>query len=200
MARPFRLHLQIIVALLCAVIGSFCYAQNYGTTKAELGLLPEYCKFVQGGDLGKEDFSSPSVNAQKYIARWGSNHWHLHHFCWAKVKQMRSMKYSASLQQKQGLREQAIGDLDYSIRHSTSDFELLPDLETNRGILLVLLNRDRDAIVAFKNALEHSAKFAPAYTELIAVLRKQGDKEGAKKVFDLAIANGISMAKFEEIK
>jgi hypothetical protein len=178
-----------LTVLLCALLP---VASALDLTEAERSLLPPYCKFTQL--IGNEVTHAWSPGAQRYVNRWGGkNQSHLHHFCWAKANYARSLRARASPQERRSMRESAIGDLNYSIRESTPDFELHPEMQTLRGVLLGLIGRGPEAESAFKTALEHNAKYVPAYVELIALYKATGKKAEEKATREKASQEGVTL-------
>jgi tetratricopeptide (TPR) repeat protein len=173
-------------ALSISVLASLAFSaaraeDNLSGTATEQRLMPEYCRYTHPTELYIKGTGTLSEGGKRWIAINGEgNQKHIHHFCWAMVRLIRSHGAGATAQVRKHLRETAIGDIDYSIENSTAGFRLLPELWTKRGTTLTLLNRDAEAMKSFQNALAASPKYVPAYVELADLLRRKGDLAGAR--------------------
>ncbi len=178
----------VLIALMGLGISAARAEDNLSGSPTEQRLLPEYCKYTHPTELYIKGTGTLSEGGKRWIAINGEgNQKHIHHFCWAMVRLIRSHAAGATAQVRKHLRETAVGDIDYSIENSTAGFRLLPELWTKRGTTLMLLNREAEAMKSFQNALAASPKFVPAYVELADLLRRKGDMAGARTI----LKNGI---------
>jgi hypothetical protein len=185
--RNFFLLLTGIASVLMAP-----WAHSLELTEPEKALLPAYCHNTQL--IGGEVTYAWTPAAQRWVNRWGAkNHSHLHHFCWAKANYARSLRARTPAMERKAMRESAIGDINYSIQHSTPDFELHADMHTLRGVLLNMNGRVAEAESSLKAALTYNAKYVPAYVELIALYKSSGNKSEERGIRAKAAELGVSI-------
>jgi tetratricopeptide (TPR) repeat protein len=185
-SRPRPLLLCSVLLALVSSKSSFAFDPNGNAN--ERPLLPEYCAYTHPTGLFIKGTGTLSEGGKKWIAIHGDgNQKHIHHYCWAMVRLMRSHSAQATAQARKHLRETALADIDYSIEFSTLDFPLLAELLVRRGTTLTLLNRRPEAISSFKEAIKVNPKYAPAFYELAHMQWREGDRAGAQATIDLGL-------------
>lgn len=160
-----------------------------GWTDAELALTPAYCQDVQTMRYG-DAYSNTSPNAAKWVAQMGKGFWALHHYCWANINLIRADKPSVAPVDRQGMREGAIGDMEYVIHNTPPDFILLPEIYTRMGQVHLLLKHEPEAQASFAKARELKPDYWPAYFQWAQHLAAVGQKAQARKVLE----DGLSYA------
>ena len=75
-----------------------------------------------------------------------------------------------------------IDDFDYSLRNSSKDFILRPEIFTRKGEVELMVGLAGAAYDSFRLAREHKPDYWPAYSKWAAVLIKSGQKVDAKKL------------------
>jgi tetratricopeptide (TPR) repeat protein len=150
-------------------------------TEAEMALIPAYCKDANTfGYGGTADSMSP--NAPKWVAMMGKGFWSIHHYCWALINLMRIQSPTAPPNVKQFVRETALGDLDYVIQNSPTDFILLPEIFTKKGQIQLDLKDPVAANASFAKARSIKPDYWPAYTRWARYLQFIGQKADAKQL------------------
>jgi tetratricopeptide (TPR) repeat protein len=174
---------------LFVFLPQYVIAQSIDGNANERSLLPEYCAYTNTTGMYLRGTGIVSEGAKKWFAINGeSNQKHIHHYCWAMLRLLRSHSAQASNQVKKNLRDSALADIDYSIENSTADFPLLAELLTRKGTTLTLLNRRREAFAAFKDAIKTKPTHAAAYYELAHLQWREGDSASAQAT----IASGLT--------
>jgi tetratricopeptide (TPR) repeat protein len=120
----------------------------------------------------------------------GRGFWAVHHYCWAQIRLMRIQGPSTSQVVKQGTRELALGDLNYVVANSPSDFILLPEIYTKMGQLQLDLKRPLAANKSFAMARSLKPDYWPAYFHWAWYLHTVGQRANAKQLTE----EGLSYA------
>lgn len=149
-------------------------AQPTNVADSEIALLPPYC-------ADKEWGSRPAnpVNQARRAAQLGPSWAGLHHYCWGLVSVRRATMGNLSPAMKRHLIETAVGDYQYTIRHSTPDFVLLPEILLRLGEAYVLLGDPASAISAFEASLAKKPDYWPARLAAADLLVKLRMREQA---------------------
>jgi len=181
---------RAVVAIAAVVCSMSAVAQlPPNITTAEMALIPAYCKDANSfGYGGTSDSMSP--NAPKWVAMMGRGFWAVHHYCWAQIRLLRIQGPSTPQVIKQGMRELAVGDLNYVIEHSPPDFILLPEIYTKMGQVQLDLKQPANADASFAKARALKPDYWPAYFHWAWYLQNAGQKATAKQV----VEEGLSYA------
>lgn len=162
--------------------------QPSNITKAEMGLIPEYCADSQTFGYG-DAYYNTSPNAPKWVGLMGKGFWAIHHYCWALINLSRAQKPSMPPNMRYWTREGVLADLNYVIQNTSPDFVLLPEIYTKMGEVLVLLKRPTEARDAFDKARALKPDYWPAYFQWAEYLRSIGRKAEARQVVEEGLSN-----------
>lgn len=174
-----------ILMLLCTT--SFAN-QPSDITAGEMALIPAYCPDTQGFKYG-DAYSNTSPRASYWVGLMGKSFWHTHHYCWALLNLRRSEAAGRTPQERRGLREGAVGDLNYVINNSAPNFVLLPEIFTKLGEVHLVLGNIGAAYEAFLHARELNPGYWPAYSRWVSVLIQTGQKVEAKLLVKAGLAH-----------
>ena len=153
----------------------------------ELDALPPYCPHTMGFDYS---FSNKSPRAPYWEAVMGFDLWKVHHYCWALMSLKRAESRTMPLEQRRHIWIDAIGDMDWTVRNSSANFALLPEIHLRMGEVQLLLGSQTGAYNEFLRARQLKPDYWPAYSSWAAVLIKLGLKVEAKKL----VAEGLGYA------
>jgi tetratricopeptide (TPR) repeat protein len=183
-----RIALPLIAAagLLLASTSSHALKPE-NITPAEMALIPKYCPDTNTfGYGGTADTQSP--NAPKWVALMGKGFYRVHHYCWALIALLRAERPTVSKQEKIGIWEGAMSDLQYVIDYAPPDFVLLPEIYTKMGEVELKLNRPREAETHLTKAVALKRDYWPAYVKWGEYLKNTGHKAEAKRVTEEGLA------------
>ncbi len=182
------------IVVFALVIGfSWAYPSQFSTdtvTREEWPLLPTWCRHTQAPNPygPTENAVAPSPKAQRLINTIGIDGWKaVHHYCWGLAKLHRSFRAGLSSTERDFLRNGAIGEIDYVLEHSPTNFILRPELLAKKGSILLLLGMDRQAEDELKAAIGMYPAYWPSYGYLADVYLKQGNKDAARKVLKVGL-------------
>jgi tetratricopeptide (TPR) repeat protein len=164
-------------------------------TKAEIALLPPYCAHTQpDGLLGsRESQTNPSPKAQRWMEFLGggpghdNNLWKIHHYCWALIRMARAEKFNITRQDRRHEWSLVVGEIDYTMEHSTPDLVLLPEMWLNRGRALVRLGQHEEALQSFARAIEIKPDYWPPYVDSANILAARGATAQAIRLLEDAL-------------
>lgn len=152
--------------------------------RAEDRLLPTECLYTNST---AHSVARPDVYAA-LVQRYGEGWTHMHHYCTALRLTLEYHRRGHSPQRRATLGNRIIGELDYVIRNSPPDFELLPMVLTRKIESLTLLGRAREA---FETAIELTERFpdlAEGHARVAAMMRRAGRAAEADAVLARARA------------
>jgi tetratricopeptide (TPR) repeat protein len=174
-------HRMIAVSVVGLIFGAMNFAhagKPENINQGEMALIPPYCADTQGFKYGNASYN-PSPRAGYWVGLMGPSFWDMHHYCWALLA-LRRAAGATSAQQRRGLWESAVGDIQYVVKNSSPNFVLLPEILVTLGGVYVLLSNVSAAYDAFLRARELKADYWPAYSDWAEVLIKSGQKSQAK--------------------
>ena len=178
--RLFGLALFTLAILLCRPIMA---GTPPNVTQGELDQLPPYCPHTMGFGYAMSG-PNTSPKASYWVAILGSDHWKLHHYCWALVNIRRYENRTLPPQVRKHLLTVAVSDIDWTIKNSTRELVLLPEIYTRLGEVHLLLTDVGAAYDAFLHARQIKPDYWPAYTNWANALIKSGMKADAKKLVE----------------
>ena len=161
-----------------AVLSSHALADEV-TSLSELALLPPYCR---GTQLIRNISKDPKP-LEEYYAMYGMSYSHFHHYCWALNTENNAWKTHDTYMRKSKL-GYALGDLQYSLDRSDSNFMFLPDIYNTKARILFSLHRDAEAVLALNKAIEVKPDFVTAIARLSDYYAEHGDKTHAIKTLE----------------
>lgn len=184
-AARLQIYLQYTVLALFGIVFPYAQAEaDQVATRAELASLPAYCR----GTQLIRNLSGDSTPLETYIAIYGDGFQHLHHFCWALNAENKSYRMRKKGQRRSKL-QYAIKDIDYVIGRAPSSFSLLPEIYVARARILFKLDRDYEAVMNLKQAIELNSGYAPAYDYLSGYYKRSGDAKLAIATLEEGIRN-----------
>jgi hypothetical protein len=145
-------------------------------------LLPSECLYTNSTP---HSLARPDIYAA-LVRRYGEGWTHMHHYCTALRLFLDYHRMGNSPQRRAGIANRMIGELDYVIRNSPPDFELLPMVITRRIEYLARVGRTREA---FETAIELTERFpdlAEGHARLATMMRRAGRTADADAVLTRA--------------
>jgi len=115
--------------------------------------------------------------------------WAMHHYCWALIHLRRAEGPAVSPEVRKYLREVAISDFYYVVRHAyrlpnPSSFLMLPELFHRIGDTDALLGNSAKAIAAFEQARTVKPDYWPPYLGHAQLLDKVGLRKNALGILE----------------
>lgn len=153
---------------------------------AEMRQLPPYCPNTQiiSKEYGrKQSPGSYDAKTKPFVDMYGSDFWHLHHYCFGLVNVIRSYGSSDPKAREFNL-SRSIFQYDYVLKAIKPNSMLRPELHVKRAQSLVLMKRGGEAVGDFKKAISLKADYAPAYAYLSDYYKSSGEKDLALKTLE----------------
>lgn len=143
---------------------------------AEIRQLPPYCPHTQiiSKVYGRQQAASKyDAQTKPFVDIYGSDFWHLHHYCFGLVNVIRSY---ATPESREFNLSKSIFQFDYVLKAISPNSMLRPELHLKRAQSLVLMKRGGEAVADFKKAIALKADYAPAYAYLSDYYKSSGEK------------------------
>lgn len=121
----------------------------------------------------------------------GNPNWaHMHHFC--DCVRFTNRAYAVMRKDKQGFSHnlnEAISGCDYVISHATPDFDFLPEIYLQKGIIFSLREKPVLAAAEYTKALNGNPKLARAYVGMAEFFIKSNNKKKALETIITGLQN-----------
>lgn len=195
-STPLRRKSRIALLLLfLSALGSGAHAQSLAPgypadvrayDPREVATLPAFCIYTQ-------EFRDkvPGGSDQDQIKHWyavmGEPFHAMHHYCWGLMKTHRALVLARTRQAREFYLNDAIGEFDYVLDHSTPSFLLFPEILARKGQNLIRLGKGPLAILQLERAIEIKPDYWPAYAYLSDYHKDSGDYDQAKALVQAAL-------------
>lgn len=176
-------HWLALLGLLSWTTGQV-HASPQTPTETELLLLPKYCL----GTQHYRGFSKDTVPIDEYMRMYGKAFYHTHHYCNALIMENDIPRIKETWLKK-STANYALGEIQYVLDRSETDFKLLPDIYSTRARLLQFLGRNGEAIGALMLAIQANKQYEPGYLQLSDLFKKLGKNDKAVEVLQEGLAN-----------
>lgn len=180
---------RLITALLVVTIGlspTSTHAQGrHNFTEREISMLPDFCRHKLARDAQKEVDPADTARFQELLGR---TYLHLHHYCYGLVFTNRAKLARVTASERNSLLSQSIGEFDYTIRNSTVDFVLLPEMLTKKGENLLRLRRIQEGVSTLQSAIQTKPDYWPPYAVLSDYFKANGELDAARGWIEKGIA------------
>ena len=187
----FYLTTLYFILLLIDQLSAFAYEIENAKNKVKIGQLPEFCLCA-----GYPPPSCSEANRSRYIQHYGNIFNHIHHYCWGLDKlniQLQSGKPSdAAL-------ESVISEFDYVLKLKDPKQSMHAEIWTKKGQVLLMLNKNMEAVNSFYNAIKSNKRYIPAYIYLSQYLKSKGDNSSACKILKYGIENNPKSQKLKQL-
>jgi len=174
----FRTLFFLTVALASLVPVPVAAQQNWDMR--ELRLLPPYCKYTQ---YFRD--RAPGGNDPAEIERWttlmGRTFIHMHHYCWGLMDGNRAMLFTRNPQDRTHNLNQSIREFDYVIEKAPPEFAYLPEMLTQKGQNLILLDKGPEGVGELRRAIEIRPDYWRAYAAMSDYFKDTGDPKRARE-------------------
>ncbi len=159
---------RLIACLFIGLAAQGAQAQeSYGPTAEETRMLPPYCGGPGGGDW--KAILGPEIVFNN-------------HTCYGINFLNRYYRAKTSWQKKQYL-QNALGDFNYSVRHLSPGFKLMPEILYYRGLTYRLMGREAEAMGDFLKSIQLDPKYFKSVAELADLY--DGKLSSRKKALEL---------------
>jgi len=149
--------------------------------KVKTKQLPQYCLCA-----GYPPPSCTEENRSNHEELYGEIFLHIHHYCWGLDKL--NMQLQSGTPSSFWL-ENVISEFDYVLGHKDPKKKINAEIFTKKGQVLLMLNKNMEAVNSFYNAIKFNKKYVPAYLSLSQYLNKIGDRDGACKILKLGLGH-----------
>lgn len=157
---------------------------NFKPSQQELSTLPEYC--APRAESWGNDFKHPVV--ARWVAVFGKDWIHLHHYCRALLLEKKSYKTS-NRKIKKSLLIQSIKEIEYMEGNVTSNFPLWVEMTIRKGGVYKGLKEYSKAAATFQKAISLSPSLAKPYCALFDVYMKMGATDSAVNILGVGLDN-----------
>ena len=171
-------HLTLALALMATErIAIAAWPAN--VTPTEIALSSPFCAYIRSEKHFSGNLSPTGRGWQSVL---GSGFLHIHHYCYGQVYLQRAMRYGNSPAERKFLLTSALGEFQYVVRNSKSDFVLLPEIYTRMGDVQLLLSLPKDANESFARARAIKPDYWPGYSHWTEFLIRSGKRSEAKQL------------------
>ena len=138
--------------------------------------VPEYCRYTQSlPDKATPGEHGHPLSTGKYRTLFGESWEAMHHYCYGLEEMFEAAQPGVEEIVQRGLYETAIRNFDYVLLRMADTIYLKPEIHVQKGLALLLLDRQADAVAAFTDAISLKNDYVPAYTALGAYFDGLGD-------------------------
>ena len=169
------LYRNIFRVISFIVIGSLSFvalASTYPKSERDFSLLPPYCKAKLGGR---------NAGWKAWEARL-RGFGHVHHYCAALHTVKLANRETVPIRRRYHL-DSTIGGFEYMERHAPKS-QLMPEIMTQKGKVLLRLKRESEAMAAFQKAIMIKKDYAPAYIAIADYYISLGSTKNAKDIIN----------------
>ena len=168
----------LFISLLLNVSESIA---DYPETDKDFSLLPPFCKAkLKPSSPAETNLWSTRLNVH------GIGFGHVHHYCAA----LHSIRLAQKIlpasendrQEKRGLLNSALGEINYMEEHADPQFVLFPNLYASKAEALFALDQPGEAAAYLTKAIGKNKKFTKAYWMLADYYIKTGNKKSANNI------------------
>lgn len=180
------LHLfwMFVLAIFASPLASAVEVRGEQVSQADISMLTPVCKLIMienpnvhlkagGGPLPGD---APLFERPGY--GMGKDNPHLHHYCWALVHKMRYFR-AGTAHEKDFRFSQFIGDIDYVLRKSRTDWPYFHVLLVDQAEMMKMRGDYPYSILKIDEALRHKPDYERAYALKSDVYLAMGDKKKA---------------------
>jgi len=147
-------------------------------TPSELLMLPAYCKDSQ--IIGHPHRTPPDPVSQHWFDVLGENFWDIHHYCFG-LNDVNRSRLARNTAKQRGLLEESLKEFDYVIHAAKNGFILLPEILTQKGHALAMLEREGEAIAEYQKAIQLKPEYWLPYAYLSDSYQKIGKIDKARE-------------------
>ncbi|MHB8493944.1 MAG: tetratricopeptide repeat protein [Casimicrobiaceae bacterium] len=146
-------------------------------------LLPAYCKYTQ---------SFPEAGNAAEVAHWtaimGPVFHHMHHYCYGLMEFNYAKLFARTAQDRDHNYGTAVGNFQYVIDRSPSNFVLLPEIYTKQAEAYIAIHKSGLGVAALLRAIELKPDYWPPYADLSDFYRDAGDIDHAREWLQKGLA------------
>jgi len=154
----------------------------------EVALLPRYCLYTQTFRERVPGANDPAA-IESWYSYMGPVFHHMHHYCIGLMKTNRALLLSREAHTRRYYLADAVTEYDYVIDRSPPDFVLLPEIRTNKGRNLVMLEKGPLAVMEFGRAIESKNDYWPPYAYLSDYYKQLGDAKKARELLEQGLSH-----------
>lgn len=139
----------------------------------DIELLPVYCKVRKAGNTHPE--------YKKWAKVMGNDFIHIHHYCDGLALQIKANR-TINIKKKQQFLQQALGEINYTLRYSSKNFILKPKIFYDIGKIYEELDKSAEAMNAYRQSILLNPKVSLPYVALSDLYLKQNNKNEAVSI------------------
>ncbi len=162
------------ISILCILWASFQPGPVQAWTAQEIRAMPPYC----AGRFARND---NTAEYKRWEAQYGPDFLHTHHLC-SGIGLLNNYHKARTPQEKRGLLNEAMGNLNYMVQHAKPDFKLMPEVYWYRSRVYHLMDQPGQAVGDLRKAIELDPKQARFYTQAAEYLEKLRQRDEALKL------------------
>jgi len=159
--------------ILFAGLGNGGAQAAWPKTDADFALLPAYCKARMQ--------NPKSAEYKMWNQRLPGGFLHVHHYCAGLYTTYLANRITDRQKIRQVLR-QVVDEFEYVEKHASQNFILMPEVLVKKGRALERLDRDGEAVNAYRKSIRLNRKYAPAYMALSDFYRSKENLQEARKI------------------
>ena len=148
------------------------YAAAYPKSANDFAMLPPYCKVKLKSGSNTSQYKS----WQARLRGFG----HVHHYC-AALHTVKLADRELDRNKRKWLLQSTISDFEYMQQHAPNT-QLMPEILTQKGKVLLRLERSGEAIIALQKAVELKQDYVPAYIAIADYYISLGDRKSAREI------------------
>jgi hypothetical protein len=165
-------------------------------TPAELQALPKWCAHTM--TYPRERGSTDQYRS--YVEGYGEGWTHVHHYCWALGSMVRHNQPLLPGQQKSGLVQRAIADIDYVLRNAPREFFLRREISSRKARLLQFSGSLQPALELAKEIEREWPGHADSHGLVAEILLSMNRRQEARKVLDDASKTVADVDRLKKIR
>lgn len=182
----YRRVLTVIIVAFCIVFflesyvldrNSRAYRIQNWRKKIVSGRLPNWCAYTQ-------THTHVDSIGKKYQQIFGPTWIHMHHYCFGLDQINIAMQNWSNETIRNRYLQLSIGEFDYILKRSDSNFILKPEILAKKGEVLLLVGKSMEAVQAFYEAIELRCEYIPAYTALADYFFRHNDTFQAQRILE----------------
>ncbi len=169
------------IAAICVYLASLLPGPVQAWTAQEIRAMPPYC-------AGRYARNDNMAEYKRWEAQYGPDFIHTHHLCDG-IGLLNNYHKARTPQEKRGLLNEVMGNLNYMVQHAKPDFKLMPEVYWYRSRVYHLMDQPGQAVGDLRKAIELDPKQARFYTQAAEYLEKLRQQDEALKLVSEGLRN-----------
>jgi tetratricopeptide (TPR) repeat protein len=136
--------------------------------------IPEWCKHTMDGNIN-------SAEAERYKKIYGIGWIHMHHCCRG-INLFFKAILESNYERKREYVTAAINDYNYVLKNTDEKFIARPEIFVRKGLALLSVNKDAEAVSCYIEATRLKPDYVPAYLSLTTYYYSKGEVQKARNI------------------